>query len=180
MNRLLSLFLPVALLVYQAKIESYFSPSNDCENRIIEYINNTNNNLDILIYSFTNDNIARAINHAHKRGVKVRIITDRVQAGNKPSQIIQLYQNGIEIRLKSGSGVMHNKVAIFDNKTYLTGSYNWSENAGKHNDENCQFVTDNPETLKLYQDKMEELWQKYTKEYSEEWFSKHIKKFIFF
>lgn len=146
---------------YGSEIETYFSPSPDCEKHITDYIDNTNQSLDIMIYSFTSEKIVDAIYRAFERGVKIRMIVDRVQAASKHSQIREMQKRGIDMRVKNGSGIMHNKVAIFDRKMYLTGSYNWTHNAGLRNDENCLFVRDNPETLKLYQDKMDELWQKY-------------------
>lgn len=44
--------------------------------RLVKYISLAKKSIDLAIFSFTNDDLANEILAAHKRGVKVRIITD--------------------------------------------------------------------------------------------------------
>lgn len=95
------------------------------------------NNLDIAIYSLTHPIIVKAIGDAYKRGVKVRIITDKIQsAGNTQKHAMNdLITIGIPIKIDNHSGLMHIKCSIIDSKIATTGSYNYSKGASEDNDE---------------------------------------------
>ena len=138
-------------------VKSYFSPGHDCENNIIEHISRSNQ-IDVAVYSITNRNITKALIAAHKRGAKIRIITDRTQAGGKYSLVDTLKKAGLTVRTHRGYKIEHNKFAIFDNTYVVTGSYNWTTGATKHNSENCIFLDQPTQT---YQDRFEYLWKKY-------------------
>ncbi len=56
---------------------------------------------------------------------------------------------------------MHNKVLIIDDKTVVTGSYNFSENA-EHNDENL-LILQSPEVAKAYTAYFDALFARYKK-----------------
>lgn len=61
-------------------------------------------------------------------------------AENKYSQVDELAVVGIPIRKNKGHRQQHNKFAVFDDKRIVTGSYNWTKNAAKSNNENCLFL----------------------------------------
>lgn len=155
-----------------AKINFYFTPSTDCEKHIIKYIDQSQSSLDIVIYSLSNEQIVQAIENAYKRGVEIRILTDRMQAGGRRSKVKHLYNLGIDIRVNSKHKIQHNKLAVFDNATIVTGSYNWTENASKYNSENCGFITDEPEAVKQITKEINHLWEINSKEKSDKWFNK--------
>jgi phosphatidylserine/phosphatidylglycerophosphate/cardiolipin synthase-like enzyme len=52
---------------------------------------------------------------------------------------------------------MHHKYAVFDQKTTLTGSYNWTRSADKHNDENF-VITSDPTINRAYSGHFDRLW----------------------
>ena len=54
----------------------YFSPGDDCENAIVGCIRNATNSIKICVFTVSENVISEEIIAAHKRGVKVRIITD--------------------------------------------------------------------------------------------------------
>lgn len=107
-----------------AEINIYFSPSQKCENSIVKLINQSENTIDAAVYSINNDNIVKALKKAYDRGVKVRILTDKLQASSKYSKVIELYKYGINIRVHSKFKIEHNKFAIYDSKFASSGSYN--------------------------------------------------------
>ena len=53
---------------------------------------------------------------------------------------------------------MHNKFAIIDNAFVMTGSFNWTFQAGKNNQENL-LVVDHPYYLEKYNTEFEKLWK---------------------
>lgn len=138
-------------------IKIFFTPSTDCENNIIYQINRAQK-IDIAVYSITNPAITDAIIAAHNRDADIRIITDRTQAKGKKSQIDTLRAAGIPVVTNKKHKIEHNKFAIFDNKYIVSGSYNWTTNASKHNSENCIFF-DQPN--REYSRRFEQLWNIY-------------------
>ena len=121
------------------EVHAYFAPGPDCENNIIDAIENAST-IDIAMYSFTNQRIANTLIKAKQRGANIRIITDRTQAKNKYSLIQKMNDAGIPIRFHRGYKIEHNKFAIFDKKYVVTGSFNWTNNASTKNSENCVFL----------------------------------------
>lgn len=53
---------------------------------------------------------------------------------------------------------MHNKFAIIDDTHLVTGSFNWTVQAGKSNQENI-LVVDNPYYIEKYNVEFENLWK---------------------
>ena len=80
---------------------------------------------------------------ANKRGIKVAVVADNTESknANMAAMIKKLTQAGIDVRLAvKQTSLMHNKVGIFDGQTICTGSFNWTNNAEKNNDENLLVV----------------------------------------
>ena len=80
-----------------AGTEVYFTPSCDCENRIVSLIQEAQKQIDVAVYAINNDAIVEALKSAHNRGVQIRILTDRTQAGQKNSKVKELEQTGIPL-----------------------------------------------------------------------------------
>ncbi len=104
---------------------------------LADVINSSKSSLDIAIYSLTKPNIVNAIAAAKKRGVAVRIITDRDESSSKSQarELNILIGAGIPIKINSHKGLMHLKVTIADDSTVTTGSYNYTNEATYDNDE---------------------------------------------
>lgn len=138
-------------------MQIYFTPGLDCENNIIAEINKAKK-IDIAVYSITNQNIVDAIINAKERGAKIKVITDRLQSKGKRSLIDEIKNAGIPVVINSGHKIMHNKFAVFDDKSIVTGSYNWTNNASNSNAENCIFFN---QPDKEYSEHFKYLWKYY-------------------
>ncbi|HEX5411070.1 MAG TPA: phospholipase D-like domain-containing protein [Terriglobia bacterium] len=146
----------------QSSIEGpYFSDRDRVADRIIAAINHTQHTLDIAVYSITQPDVAAAIEAAHRRGVRVRIVTDAAQAFDRHSETGYLKSAGIPIRLSGGfrgaRSLMHNKFAVFDGEVAETGSYNWTTSATSYNFENALFIRDAKLSAR-YEEEFEHLW----------------------
>lgn len=141
-------------------IRVYFTPGPDCEDNIIELISNAKKNIDVAVYSITNDKIVDALIDAKNRGTQVRIITDRLQSRGKSSLVPKLEQQGFDIKTNIKHKIMHHKFAIFDGKEVETGSYNWTTSATKSNAENCMFFE---QSKKEFSQQFNYLWSYYEK-----------------
>ncbi len=128
-------------------------PKFDCASAVISLFNQAKKTVHVAIYSLTEPNIVNAIIAANKRGVKVAIVADATESknANMASIIKKLTQAGVDIRLAvRQKALMHNKVGIFDSHTVCTGSFNWTNNAEKNNDENL-LVVDGADLTKDYE-----------------------------
>ena len=177
MKKVFVLFIMVGLfwfLPLRAEIEIAFTPSDECENRIVNLINNSEQSIDVAVYSINNTDIVEALKSAHDRKINLRILTDKLQAAGKHSKVMELYKYGVNIRVHSKNKIEHNKFAIFDGNVVSTGSYNWTNAASDKNSENCLFLIKEPDNINKYQKRFEELWSVNSEEKSKRWFEKRI------
>lgn len=141
----------------------FFSSNSKISDQIVKSINNGQKTIDLALYEFTSEELQETLNAARDRGVKIRIIADRLQAGDQNTVIPQLIKDGYDVKLLSGRqnqknpGSMHNKFAIFDGRLLEVGSYNWTYSADNLNYENALFITDAP-IITQYQAEFDRLW----------------------
>lgn len=150
--------LPVPAIPEKSWMRVYFTPGTDCEENIIRQINDADRAIDVAVYSITNDKIVESLIAAHRRGVNIRIISDKLQSAGRGSLIGRLTDDGIPVLLNKKHKIMHNKFAIFDNRDIETGSYNWTNSATQSNAENCMFF---PEQKRTFTDQFNYLWNFY-------------------
>ena len=140
--------------------EAYFTPGADGPMRIAGLARSTRRTLDICVFTITDDRISKAIMDAHQRRVRVRIVTDDDKSYDRGSDIRRLERAGIEVRTDRSEAHMHHKFAIFDNRTLLTGSYNWTRGAAEDNQENF-VILDDARLIKSYSQTFEQLWTQF-------------------
>lgn len=141
--------------------EVLFSPLGQVESRLVEITDEAEKTLDIMMYSFTSDELAKAVVRAHKRKVSIRILLDETQVAGRHSKDKFLVESGINVRIEDREGLMHNKVAIVDGIIVITGSYNWTKSAENRNQENAIIFTaeEDEDALKKFEERFEYLWQ---------------------
>lgn len=159
-------FLIFITSVVSKSAEVYFTPSKDCENKIVSAIVDSKKEIAIAVYSINNKRIVNALETAHRQGVKIRILTDSLQAAGRSSKVIELTDAGLDLRVHSVHKIMHNKFAVFDNSQAISGSFNWTEAASNLNSENCVLFTE-PNVLQSYKKQFETLWSINTSEKSQ-------------
>ena len=136
-----------------------FSPGGRSEANITAAMNFAREKADIAVFSFYSADIAQAVVNAWQRGVKVRVLVDRVQASQSDVGVL-LVKNGVPFKWSqgfAGKGVMHNKFAVLDSRLVLTGSFNWSVNAQDNNFENV-YYTDAPSMAAAFGEQFERLY----------------------
>lgn len=120
-------------------IEPYSTQKDGNSDEIlIKEINKAQKNLDMAVYSITNENIANAILDAKKRGINVKVITDSENSKSKTQKEIldNFKQNGIPIKINAPTGLTHLNFTIIDDAEALGGCYNYLETITNNNDEN--------------------------------------------
>jgi len=125
------------------KIEVYFSPDTNFENKIIDIISKAKESINFLAFAFTNPKITDALISAQNRGVKIKGVFDKAQNNyQKYSQYKVLKENNISVVLDKNPKKLHSKVIIIDKKIVITGSYNFTKKANNKNDENSIVIYD--------------------------------------
>jgi len=130
----------ILLLVFVSySKEVYFMPKDGkkAENRLFYLFTHANKEIKIIIYTFTNKKLAKALKIAAKKGVKITIIADKKEIKYTYSVIPRLATlKNFNIYLLSGKkyknnekAKMHVKLSIIDNKYLITGSANYSYSA---------------------------------------------------
>ena len=135
----------------------FFSPGDDCPEIICRLFEKAEQTVDICVFTITDDRVTQAIRDAYVRGVNIRVITDNDKALDPGSDVDRMSGLGIPLRVDKSPHHMHHKYAIFDKTTTLTGSYNWTRSADRHNEENF-LTTDDPSITRPFIGHFEKLW----------------------
>ena len=149
---------------YQPKpavCECYFFPNPSNEEKVVSMLRTCKKTLDIAIFSLTLDSIAEAILEAFQREIKVRIIADDECAKNKGSNIKLLASVGVPCKTDNAVYHMHHKFAVIDSSVVIMGSFNWTGQAVKYNQENIFFYEDK-DIASQYAKEFERLWNSFT------------------
>lgn len=125
--------------------------------KFLSYLTRATRSLDICVFTITCDEISNAVMDMHKRGVRVRVITDDDQAETQGSDIQSFRQCGIPVKVDHLKTHMHHKFAILDGAVLMTGSFNWTRQAVLGNQENV-VILDNPFLVQQFQAQFEKLW----------------------
>jgi phosphatidylserine/phosphatidylglycerophosphate/cardiolipin synthase-like enzyme len=138
-------------------IELAFTPGDRIDARIAAAIDGAQREVLVLVYSFTQPTIARALAAAHGRGVTVEVVADRGQTLELPQSAVPgLARAGVAIWVNRGPGAAHNKVVVIDadlpDATTITGSYNFTVAAQARNAENVVVLRGNRNAARAYRD----------------------------
>jgi phospholipase D len=128
-----------------------FSPKGNCARMISDQIDRAKEEILVQAYTFTSKKIAQSLIEAKRRGVKTAILIDKSAINAKGNIIAILTKNGVEVFVDDVAGLAHNKVMIFDRRSVLTGSYNFTNAANDRNAENL-LIVENKEFAKKYFD----------------------------
>ncbi len=138
---------------------AYFSPGDACRNVIIQQINDAKELIDICVFTISDDVISKSIHDAHNNGKKIRLITDNDKSLDLGSDVEQLFKAGIPIKMDETRNHMHHKFMVVDNRSLVTGSYNWTRSAAMYNHENI-LLTQDPSSVRSFLKEFDLLWQK--------------------
>lgn len=130
-------------------INAYFAPEDNIERIIISRIEKAKTSVKFMSFSFTSKGIGEAMIKKFNQGVPVYGLFEGRDTKSADSQYMKMKVTGIPVKTDSNRYAMHHKVIIIDDKRLITGSYNFSKNAARRNDENCIMI-DNDEIASLY------------------------------
>lgn len=135
--------------------------------------------LDLSLFVFSAQNLANALAALPQRGVAVRLLADPGFASRPFSEVLDVLgvsrtdgdclleaDNRVWTRPLEGVGTprlvggdkLHHKFAVIDNRTVITGSFNWSPSAAHQNDE-VLMVIHSPQLAAHFTREMDRLWR---------------------
>lgn len=140
---------PHSFIIGGKTVESYFSPTDGANSKIINSIGTGDSDINIATMVVTRSDIKDALVSKYNSGVtNISIIIDTQNPSGNQFPTIQsslLTNHAVVCDL---SGIMHHKFMVVDNfasfsdPLVLTGSHNWSTAAETKNDENTVIVHD--------------------------------------
>lgn len=132
------------------QVETYFSPDDGVEDRVLQLILGAEESIDFLYYSFTSDPAAEALIYQSGQGIPVRGVVDAYQDRSGLGGEYQDLRNaGLEVFLDAHPEKLHHKVMIIDGEIVITGSYNLTRSAELVNDENVLVIFD-PDLAEIF------------------------------
>jgi len=140
---------PHHFVVGNKVIDSYFSPSDGTNGKIIDAINSAETDLEIATMLITRSDVKNTLLAKYNAGLtNINLLVDSQNpTGNQISAIQAGLPQG-HAMVFTLSGIMHHKFLVVDNfnsnsdPLVLTGSHNWSNSAETKNDENTLIVHD--------------------------------------
>jgi phosphatidylserine/phosphatidylglycerophosphate/cardiolipin synthase-like enzyme len=133
---------PYYVKIGNTNINAYFSPDNDVEDLIVKRIKKAKKSIYFMAFSFTSDPIGEAMIEGFKKGVKIEGLFEKNGSESKDSEYKKFLVEKIPVKTDRNKHNMHHKVIIIDEELVITGSYNFSKNASKRNDENILMIED--------------------------------------
>lgn len=110
------------------------------------------------MYNFSLKEFAKALVKAQKNGVEVSVFLDAQKSQEKGSEYDYLRKNGVKVFV-IGKEKLHTKLAIFDQKTALFGSSNWTKESFDENYE-IIYISKQEDVLKKLNTFIKELKEK--------------------
>jgi phosphatidylserine/phosphatidylglycerophosphate/cardiolipin synthase-like enzyme len=120
----------------------HFSPNGGVEAATVAVIQAAVATIDIGVYAINDNPITAAIIAAFNRGVTVRLLIDGHLEQSANVQVLRMFNAHVPIRCAFQYTSYHNKFAIADVTTVLTGSANFTYQADTKNAENIVVIND--------------------------------------
>lgn len=113
------------------KVMPSFSSGGSIGDTVAREIRATQRKTLLALFGFNNPRLADELAQLAKRGVSVRVKIDATKGELKKEAGLagMLKSAGAEVTAVAPQGKNHNKFAVIDGATVLTGSYNWTVKA---------------------------------------------------
>jgi phosphatidylserine/phosphatidylglycerophosphate/cardiolipin synthase-like enzyme len=143
-----------------ATIETYYAPEDLPAAKLVDLYVRAQRYIYVAVYGFTYPPAIKALVAAKRRGVDVRVITDREKLTDPKQQMAleTLWLAGIPVRVNQHDGLMHLKQVVVDDEVNASGSMNHTTSGNKYNDERLDVITDHENSVKA-KEKFLAMWQ---------------------
>lgn len=141
-------------------VEIYYAPEDLPGDRLASLYGKARRYIYVAIFGITYPPIVKALVAARKRGVDVRVISDRERLNDPKQQsaLETLRLAGIPIKVNRHENLMHLKQIVMDDEINTSGSMNQTGSGNRYNDERLDVLTD-PVTSAKARDKFLSMWK---------------------
>jgi phosphatidylserine/phosphatidylglycerophosphate/cardiolipin synthase-like enzyme len=128
--------------VGSANVEVYFSPEDGVAKHVLQRLAAARKSIHFMTFSYTEDTISDAMIAKVRAGLMVRGVFETQNAGGSGADFNRLQQGSVDVLEDGNCYILHHKVIVIDERTVITGSYNFTSCAEKDNDENLVIIDD--------------------------------------
>ena len=143
--------------VQDTPVQILFGAEDNVAQFLVGEIEKAAKSIEFMAFSFTLDEMGETMAKKAQEGVKVQVIFELRGSQTQYSELPRLFCQGLPVKQDGNPQTFHHKVIILDGETVVTGSFNFSNNADKKNDENVVIIK-NPQIAKLYQAELNRRW----------------------
>lgn len=150
-----------SIKMYLTDLTTKLKPDNKCSSlackEVLNQINLSKNSIDIAAYGWDNvPDIYNALLDAKSRGVKIRVAYD-TSAKNYYPETSKLVAITDESSTDTPKILMHNKFMVFDKKSVITGSMNFSKTGFSGFNTNCIFFINSIEIANIFEQEFNQM-----------------------
>jgi phosphatidylserine/phosphatidylglycerophosphate/cardiolipin synthase-like enzyme len=125
-----------------ASVAVYFSPEDGAARYVLGRLSQAQRSIRFMTFSFTSDSVAEVMLQKQAAGLQVQGVFESQNANGTGAEFKRLQSGGVHVLTDGNCYIMHHKVIIIDDRIVMTGSYNFSSNADRYNDENLVIIDD--------------------------------------
>lgn len=148
------------------QVEMWFLPDNThATQKIKELVKGAKKTIRVAMFTWTREDMAKAMIDAKKRGIDVRVAMDRSSTQGASKKIADMLQKGgVPVFMNKGAALLHHKFMYIDGATLVNGSANWTKAAFTQNDDCFMILNGMTDKQTSY---MDALWDEIEKESSQ-------------
>lgn len=143
-----------------ASIEVWYAPDDEPLKKVVRIYDQATRYIFVAVYGLTSPLAVKALVASVKRGVDVRVITDRERLDDPKQRaaMAALRQAGIPIKINRHDGLMHLKQVVVDDEINTNGSMNQTTSGNRYNDERLDVIRDHAVAVKA-REKFLSMWK---------------------
>jgi len=149
-----------SLEVSAASIEVWYGPEDRPLEHLVRMYDRAKRYIFVAVYGLTSPLTVKTLVEAKRRGVDVRVVTDRERLEDVKQQtaLSTLREAGIPIKINRHDGLMHLKQVVIDDEINTNGSMNQTTSGNRYNDERLDIIRDHAMAVKA-REKFLSLWK---------------------
>ncbi|MDO9119889.1 MAG: phospholipase D-like domain-containing protein [Nitrospira sp.] len=134
-------------------IEVYYAPEDEPLTKLSKIYDHASRYIYVAVYGLTSPLAVKGLVEAKKRGLDVRVITDRERLDDhkQKTAVETLHLAGIPILVNQHDGLMHLKQVVIDDEINASGSMNHTGSGNRYNDERLDVIHDHAITAQAKQ-----------------------------
>lgn len=147
-----------------ATIDVYYAPEDQPIDHVVGLYAHARRYIYVSVYALTAPSVVKALVEAKRRGLDIRVITDRERLTDpkQHSAVSTLRLAGVPIKINRHDGLMHLKQVVIDDVINASGSANHTTSGNRYNDERLDVITDARLTVKA-REKFLAMWNDRTR-----------------